>query len=56
MFRSLTADRAKVLKEIISTLILDARSSLHELDAPSMRDNKAPSAQSKTVVRIRASR
>ena len=46
MFRSLTEDRARMLKEIIGTLTIDARTSLHELDAPHMRNNKAPSARS----------
>jgi MarR family transcriptional regulator, organic hydroperoxide resistance regulator len=48
MFRSLTEERAKILKEIIGTLILDARTSLHELDAPHRRDDRAPSADSGT--------
>jgi MarR family transcriptional regulator, organic hydroperoxide resistance regulator len=48
MFRSLTEERAKILKEIIGTLILDAKTSLHELDAPHRRDDRAPSADSGT--------
>ncbi len=44
MFRSLTEERAKVLKEIISTLIIDGTSALHELDAPHLRGKKAVSA------------
>jgi DNA-binding MarR family transcriptional regulator len=34
MFRSLTGERAKLLKEIVDTLIADGTSALHELDAP----------------------
>jgi MarR family transcriptional regulator, organic hydroperoxide resistance regulator len=44
MFRSLTSDQARVLQEILSKLIMDARTSLHDLDAPHTRNNKAPSA------------
>jgi MarR family transcriptional regulator, organic hydroperoxide resistance regulator len=34
MFRSLTRERAAVLKEIIGTLMADGRLALHELEAP----------------------
>jgi DNA-binding MarR family transcriptional regulator len=44
-FRSLTEERAKALQEILDGLIIDARSAVHELDAPHMRGKKAPSAQ-----------
>jgi len=44
MFRSLTEGRAKVLKEIVDTLITDGTGALHELDAPHMRSQKAVSA------------
>ena len=43
-FRSLTEDRARALKEIISVLISDGRVALHELEAPHLRSKKAPSA------------
>jgi DNA-binding MarR family transcriptional regulator len=46
MFRSLTKDRAKVLQEILDTLLLDGKSTLHELEAPQLRAMKAPSARS----------
>src|SRR5690348_3448280 len=45
-FRSLTEERAKALQEILDSLIVDARSAVHELDAPDMRGKKAPSARS----------
>jgi DNA-binding MarR family transcriptional regulator len=44
-FRSLTEERAKALQEIIDGLIIDARSAVHELDAPDMRGKKAPAAR-----------
>jgi len=44
-FRSLTEERAKALQEILDGLIVDARSAVHELDAPHMRGKKAPTAQ-----------
>ena len=43
-FRSLTEDRAKVLKEIVNALISDGSIALHELEAPHLRGRKAPSA------------
>ena len=43
-FRSLTEARATVLQEILDDLIRDARSAVHELDAPDMRGRKAPTA------------
>jgi DNA-binding MarR family transcriptional regulator len=44
MFRSLTGERAKLLKEIVDTLIADGTSALHELEAPHLRGQKAVSA------------
>jgi DNA-binding MarR family transcriptional regulator len=44
MYRSLTGNRAKVLQDIMDTLIADAEIALHELDAPHRRDQKAPTA------------
>jgi len=38
MFRSLSHERAKLLKEIVDTLIADGMSALHELDAPHLHD------------------
>jgi len=55
-FRSLTEDRARLLQEIISTLITDGMSALHELYAPHLRGQMAPSAQADTKRRIGASR
>jgi MarR family transcriptional regulator, organic hydroperoxide resistance regulator len=46
MYRSLTGDRARVLQEIMDTLIADAEIALHELDAPQRRGRKAPTALS----------
>jgi len=46
-FRSLTEDRARVLQEIIAVLISDGMTAIHELEAPHMRGQMAPSAQSK---------
>jgi DNA-binding MarR family transcriptional regulator len=43
-WRSLTEDRARILQEIVSKLISDGESALHELEAPHLRGNKAPSA------------
>jgi len=44
MYRSLTGDRAKVLQEIMSALNADAEIALHQLNAPHLRDRKAPTA------------
>jgi MarR family transcriptional regulator, organic hydroperoxide resistance regulator len=46
-FRSLTEDRASFLREIIAVLISDGMAALHELEAPHMRGQMAPSAQSR---------
>lgn len=45
MFRSLTEERAKVLKEMINTLVTDGGMALHELEAPHWLSKKAPSAE-----------
>jgi DNA-binding MarR family transcriptional regulator len=44
-FRSLTPERARILKEILSALIADCTIVIHELEAPHLRGRKAPSAQ-----------
>jgi len=54
-FRSLTEDRAKVLLEIIGTLISDGMSARHELEAPHLRRQMVRSPRSKAKVRIGAS-
>ena len=41
-FRSLTAERAQLLGEIIGELLLDAKSALHELESPRLSGRKAP--------------
>jgi DNA-binding MarR family transcriptional regulator len=46
MYGSLTDERAKALREIIDTLIVDAERAIHALDAPDKRGKKAPSARS----------
>ena len=44
-FRSLTAERAQLLGEIIGELLLDAKSALHELESPRLSGRKAPSLE-----------
>jgi DNA-binding MarR family transcriptional regulator len=44
MFRSLTPDRARLLKEIVGGLVADGAAALHELEAPTWREKQAPSA------------
>lgn len=44
MFRSLTEDRARILQEIISTLLSDSKYALHELEGLRLQSEKAPSA------------
>jgi len=61
MYRSLTGERARVLQEIMDTLIADAEIALHELDAPHRRGQTAPSAAveinaEKTAARAQRSR
>jgi DNA-binding MarR family transcriptional regulator len=50
-FGSLTEDRARVLHEIVSTLIADGKSAGHELDSPDLHGKKAPSTHSDSNVR-----
>jgi MarR family transcriptional regulator, organic hydroperoxide resistance regulator len=45
MYGSLTDERAKALREIIDTLIVDAERAIYALDAPDKRGKKAPSAR-----------
>jgi DNA-binding MarR family transcriptional regulator len=40
MFRSLSEERAKLLKETIDTLIADGTSALHDLEAPHLRGQR----------------
>jgi MarR family transcriptional regulator, organic hydroperoxide resistance regulator len=47
MYGSLTDERAKGLREIIDTLIVDAERAIHSLDAPDKRGKRAPSARPK---------
>lgn len=54
MFRSLTEERAKVLKEMVNTLIADGATALHELEAPHWLGKKAPSAKPARAVTKRA--
>jgi DNA-binding MarR family transcriptional regulator len=56
MFRSLTEDRARTLMEIISTLISDGRSALHELEAPDLQSRRTPVSQWGTKANSRADR
>jgi DNA-binding MarR family transcriptional regulator len=51
MYGSLTEDRGSALQEIIETLIKDANSALHALDAPHRRGKKAPSVHSEMLHR-----
>ena len=44
-WRSLTEERAKLLQEIVDTLLADGRNALHEIEGPDFQDKKAPSAQ-----------
>ncbi len=55
-FRSLTEDRARILQEIVATLISDGMSALHEFEAPHRRGQMAPSARAETERRNGASR
>jgi DNA-binding MarR family transcriptional regulator len=56
MYGSLIDDRGIVLQEIIDTLIKDANSALHALDAPHLRGRKAPSLDSEMPLRPAANR
>jgi len=56
MYRSLTGERARVLQEIMDTLIADAEIALHELDAPHRRGQRVPSAAVETNAERTATR
>jgi DNA-binding MarR family transcriptional regulator len=56
MYGSLTGDRGRALKEIIDTLIKDANSALHKLEAPDWRGKQAPSVQSEMPLHPTANR
>jgi MarR family transcriptional regulator, organic hydroperoxide resistance regulator len=56
MYGSLTEDRGRALQEIIDTLIEDANSALHALDAPHRRGRKAPSVRSEMPAHPTANR
>jgi DNA-binding MarR family transcriptional regulator len=56
MYRSLTGERARILQDIIDTLIADAEAALYELDAPHRRGQKAPTASSENSAREAATR
>jgi DNA-binding MarR family transcriptional regulator len=55
-FRSLTEDRMGVLQEIIAVLISDGATAFHELEAPHVRGQMAPSAQAENKRHIAARR
>jgi DNA-binding MarR family transcriptional regulator len=44
-FRSLTADRVKILTETIHAIVEDGRRVIHELESPDIRNAMAPSAR-----------
>jgi MarR family transcriptional regulator, organic hydroperoxide resistance regulator len=44
-WRSLTEERAKLLQEIVDTLLADGRNALHELEGPEFQGKRAPSAR-----------
>jgi DNA-binding MarR family transcriptional regulator len=44
-FRSLTGDRAAILKEIVHAIVEDGRRVIHELESPDVANATAPSAQ-----------
>jgi DNA-binding MarR family transcriptional regulator len=59
MYRSLTGDRARLLQEIMDTLVADGEIALHELAAPHRRGEKAPTAAAenkgqKTAMQLRS--
>ena len=56
MYGSLTGDRGRALQETIDTLIRDANSALHALDAPHQRGRKAPSVDPEMPLRPAANR
>jgi len=50
-FRSLTADRARTLREILHAIVEDGRRVIHELESPDVRNAMAPSAGSEAETR-----
>jgi MarR family transcriptional regulator, organic hydroperoxide resistance regulator len=56
VYGSLTEERGRALQEMLDTLIEDANSELHALDAPHRRGKKAPSVLSEMPVRPTATR
>jgi DNA-binding MarR family transcriptional regulator len=56
VYGSLTEDRGRALQEILDTLIEDASSELHALDAPHRRGKKAPSVESEIPLRSASNR
>jgi MarR family transcriptional regulator, organic hydroperoxide resistance regulator len=56
MYGSLTGDRGKALQGILNTLIKDANSALHALDAPDQRGRTAPSVHTEMPLRPAAER
>jgi DNA-binding MarR family transcriptional regulator len=56
MYRSLTGKRAKILQDIIDTLIADAEVALYELGSPHKRGQKAPTASAENSTRAAATR
>jgi DNA-binding MarR family transcriptional regulator len=56
VYGSLTEDRGRALQEILDTLIEDANSELHALDAPHRREKKAPSVYSEMPLRPASNR
>jgi MarR family transcriptional regulator, organic hydroperoxide resistance regulator len=56
VYGSLTEERGRALQEILDTLIEDANSELHALDAPHRREKKAPSVYSEMPLRPASNR
>ena len=56
VYGSLTEDRGRTLQDILDTLIEDANSELHALDAPHRREKKAPSVYSEMPLRPASNR
>jgi len=52
-WRSLTEERARLLEEIVTTLISDGKRAVHLLEGPEFTDNKAPSAQFRASREVR---
>jgi DNA-binding MarR family transcriptional regulator len=56
MYGSLTGDRGKTLQGILNTLIKDANSALHAIEAPDRRGRRAPSVHTEMLLRPAAKR